>query len=136
MLIAGDPNYQLVFNFQINTAPDGAGVSGTNLFSLFVFANDDPHGFGSRGNGYLLPISQPVTVTPGVANSFDFQPAVLNLLGVTCNEIPYLCVSIHKGAAADPPYTLQPSDPLSPVFTDCQLVPCSGKYIQISKSLK
>ena len=134
MFIAGDPNYQLVFNFQINTATDGAGVSGTNLFSLFVFGNDDPNGFGSRGNGYLLPISQEVTVTPGVSNSFDFLPAVLNLQGVTCNEIPYLCVSIYKGASADPPYTLQPSDPLSPVFTDCVPVPCSGKRIQISNS--
>ncbi|XP_072033318.1 LOW QUALITY PROTEIN: uncharacterized protein [Amphiura filiformis] len=133
-VIAGSPNHQLVFSFTINTDSNSAGISGNNLFTLYIYGNDQSDGFGQVPNNdqaaYLLPITQEVTLTPGVPHSFEYLPARLNLQGVSCEEVPFVCVQIYKGVFPDPSFTLQPSDPLDPVFTDCVPVQCTGVIIE------
>ena len=130
-LISGERNHQIVFSFTIGTDLIGASIRGTNLFTIYLYGNTQENGQGTiPGDGaaaYLVPIAQTVSVDHNTQNSFDYLPARLDLRGVSCAQVPYVCAQIYKGSDPSPDFTLQPYNPLDPVYTDCAPVPCTGK---------
>lgn len=100
------------------------------LTKVDIFTNQQINGGGQTA------VTQLATLSVSAANAALLQgggsillrnvEANLDLTGVACSQIPYICTRLRRNPASQPEFTLQgiPSDS---VFISCQGFQCSGE---------
>ncbi|XP_072167955.1 uncharacterized protein [Diadema setosum] len=122
---AGSPNNSVTFDLTINSNAGGASVSGSNLWQVNLFLNDQMDGQGMTTGDQVTSIpsmsnSQPLTAgQPRLVESIN---TILNLNFRQCDTLPYICLRLSKGPGATPDFTLSPTSPSA--LISCQQLPC------------
>ncbi|XP_077998512.1 uncharacterized protein LOC144451517 [Glandiceps talaboti] len=111
-------------------------VVGEYLWKLSLYGNTQVDGSGSRighVDQILTPRQQDQDIHPG--SSLQFTPVVANLdlTGVLCADVPYICVTLSRGEKPKPRYTLT-AYPDDRVLTECVQTPCTSDEFRVTYS--
>lgn len=106
-------------------------VSGTGLWKLQVWGSLRADGVGqqiSLSEQALTSNQEATPVERGAPFFFRNVPYELDMRGVSCSEINYVCVRIRKGNDPDPQFTFKGKPNQATTFSDCAPISeCSGE---------
>ncbi|XP_071484961.1 cadherin-23-like [Diadema antillarum] len=114
-------------NVGLSSNPAGSGISGTGLWQVTIFPNTQINGNGVSVIPGVTPVLTGVQSGTSLASGGQATilgvPVSLNLGGVTCSQIPYLCVRVRKGENPNPDFLLTGS------LVNCIPSNCQGVII-------
>ena len=123
---ATDQN-QLDVNVQLNSNPTGNSISGTGLWQVSIYPNTLLTGNGVTAISEITPAltttQSGTSLVSGGQSTIGGIPIDLNLGGVACSDIPYVCVRVAKGTNPNPNFLL------SGTLVGCIPSNCRGMYI-------
>ncbi|XP_038079237.1 uncharacterized protein LOC119746392 [Patiria miniata] len=131
-LIENEPAHPVRVTFQADTAAVTATLdSGTNFWTLKVFANTQANGTGAERYGETEGVlsSQQLNLALAASSTIELSDidATLNLNGFVCpSDMIYLCAELQRNPNSVPPFTIQGMP--SPLIA-CELVECQGVLI-------
>ncbi len=115
------------FDVRMETDPQGGSVSGTNLWVVKLFGSTFPDGSGTRVREETLTLGPPNSgrgVQAGIRVTLSDIITSRSMLGLTCAEVPYICIEVQKNPNSDPDYSL------SGDLMDCIDMPCRGEWFR------
>ena len=123
---------QIVFDFEADTVPNTASISGTNLWLVTVYGSFDPNGAGTLRIAETTAVaSESTSLTAGDPFHLDNVRANLDLSDFICknelNQQLHLCVQLERNTElADPIFSMRSTpDP----FILCKEIECKGKQM-------
>ena len=128
----GSPINEIQFTSEATSSPLGGGVEGLNLWRMATYGSSQRDGTGPRYGfqpqvltGYLSSI--PLTHAGDPIN-FRTISTNLDMTGVKCSDVQYICTELSKNPSSMPPFQLM-AIPNEEVMTSCFPVPrhaCRG----------
>lgn len=122
----GKSSNPLTFDLSFSSDPRGADAVGTGLWKFVVFSSTaaDGSSSGYRAVQSDINFNQPqqasTQLTAGAVATINGLTADLDLGGVPCALVPYICVELQKGDAPAPDFVL------SGQTVQCVPVECRG----------
>lgn len=113
----------LNLNVDIRTDANGDSVSGTGLWNVQFFLNDQSDGSGPRRTLTSSPLTPTQTSTPIAAGSIGTIRSIFatpDLRDLTCTQAPYICAELSKGSNPNPDFLLSGS------LVGCTEINCQG----------
>ena len=107
---------------------EGGSVFGDNLWRVFLFGNALSDGSGTRVQEQEILLVSPNSnrgVLAGVQTTLSDIATTWSMLGLTCSQMPYICVEIQKNPSSNPDFTLTGD------LMDCIQLPCRGMIIRM-----
>ncbi|XP_070535949.1 uncharacterized protein [Ptychodera flava] len=126
MVQENNPLNPVSLGITYQTDPQGSTIFGEDLWDLELYANTKPDGTGDSlpiNSQALSPDQQDKHMGGGVPGEFSPISANVDLTGVTCDKVPYICMTLSKGSKPSREFTLT-GDPDEGVFTGCASIPC------------
>ena len=102
-------NPPLNLNIVVQSLPSSQSIQGTGLWQLEVFTNTQPDGSGNTVLTQTINLDSRNANTGLVAGGtavFSDVSASIDLSGLNCNTLPYLCVRVLKGNNPSPDFVL------------------------------
>ena len=119
----GFSSQNIQFDVYLESDPAGGSVTGINLWRVLLFGNMNSDGSGARIREQEIPIVEPNSrrsVLAGVRTTLSDLTTTVDMLGLKCEETPYICIEVLPGNNADPKFTLTGD------LFDCFQVQCRG----------
>ena len=134
-LVEGSRYNRILFTLSAATTPDSGSVSGERLWDLSIYGSQNPTGDGTKyGEQSLYNFNryqEGRNVIGGEVINYGFVDTNLDMTGVVCNEVNFVCVTLRKHYNPDADFELI-AIPDKRVLTDCFRVKCNGKITFLS----
>lgn len=130
ILREGNPQSVLNLIVLIETDASGDDISGTGLWDIRFFLNDESDGGGVRidlRTEALTAAQASTTVAAGATSSIDGILAFADLRNLTCPAVPYICAELSKGESPNPDFLLTGS------LIGCSMINCDGNKLEVSQ---
>ena len=120
----------ITFDIALTSNPNAGSVSGTGLWDVTAWLSAASDGQGTRYIEQTVSLTSQQSGTPIVdgidtATMSGLQVEWDTTNGPVCSEASYMCVTVDKGAAADPDFNVV-GYPDNSAFTSCQEITCRG----------
>ncbi|XP_077987517.1 uncharacterized protein LOC144442123 [Glandiceps talaboti] len=130
------PINPIILDIDYGTDDEGSSIFGEDLWKLSVHGNNKPDGSGDSiplGDQVLTDVQPDQPLAGGKPLSFSPVSTNLDLTGIKCEEIPFVCLTLSKGDKPSREFTLT-GKPDDGVMTACAPVPCTKPKVQITDS--
>ncbi|XP_072180853.1 uncharacterized protein [Diadema setosum] len=130
IVLENNNNFFSGVNLSLNSQADGLGVTGTDIWEIWVFFNSDPSGFDAE----LIAETQVTPLPPTQADQhlspggeISFGPLTVNVnLNHTCDGVMYMCFELRD----NPNAVVNPRPILLGNTRSCVPVTCQGVVVQ------
>ncbi|XP_072050093.1 uncharacterized protein [Amphiura filiformis] len=106
----GKSSNPLGFDVSFTSDPTGSGIQGSGLWRLVVYSNTQADGSGTSSILRVIEFDQPLqdsTALPAGGSAFlNGLSADFDLTGLTCSQLPYICIELQKGDSPNPDFVL------------------------------
>ena len=127
ILISGDPSFVVENFFDVTFASETRVVNGEGLFSVQYFVSD----VVGSANMLSTEIVEYGAVVFDVRSDYQItfpDAPTLDLTGVLCEQMEYVCAMLVKGTSPDPDFTLQGVDGDESLLS-CEKLECRGELV-------